>query len=137
MSLVATLLTGSPCTELTQRMTPELSHDGTVKLARAHHLGATEDAAILQHFEPLDIRRDGKRMRMSVVNSGNGLDLERGELPRRGVGLANVRDRLRLHYGERGSLSVREMGSGRVNVTIALPLQLEQNGTQEAARFDV
>jgi hypothetical protein len=85
----------------------------------------------------IDIRRDGKRMRMSVVNSGNGLDLERGELPRRGVGLANVRDRLRLHYGERGSLSVREMGSGRVNVTIALPLQLEQNGTEEAARFDV
>jgi hypothetical protein len=29
------------------------------------------------------------------------------------------------------------MGSGRVNVTIALPLQLEQNGTEEAARFDV
>jgi two-component system, LytTR family, sensor kinase len=84
----------------------------------------------------IDIRRDGKRMRMSVVNSGNGLAEDRGELPRRGVGLANVRDRLRLHYGERGSVSVREIGLGRVNVTIALPLQLTENGTEEAARFD-
>jgi hypothetical protein len=48
-----------------------------------------------------------------------------------------VLDRLRLHYGERGSLSVREMGGGRVNVTITLPLQLSENSSEEAARFDV
>lgn len=84
----------------------------------------------------IDIRRDGKRLRMSVVNSGNGLCADRGDPPRNGVGLANVRDRLRLHYGERGSLSVREVGTGRVNVTIALPLQISTNGTEEAVRFD-
>lgn len=84
----------------------------------------------------IDIRRDGKRVRMSVVNSGNGLEAKRSDPGRPGLGLANVRDRLRLHYGERGSLSVREVGMGRVSVTIALPLQMNGNGTDEAAKFD-
>ena len=84
----------------------------------------------------IDIRRDGKRVRMSVVNSGIGLQLGQDEPGHRGVGLTNVRDRLRLHYGDRGSLSVREVGTGRVNVTIALPLQNNARGTDEAARFD-
>lgn len=119
--------------ELHDALVPALILQPIVENAYVHGLSRCAGEGELS----IDIRRDGKRMRMSVVNSGKGLDLERGELPRRGVGLANVRDRLQLHYGERGSLSVREMGSGRVNVTIALPLQLEQNGTQEAARFDV
>lgn len=84
----------------------------------------------------IDVRRDGKRVRMSVVNTGNGLSGKADDPAHRGVGLNNVRDRLRLHYGERGSLSVREVGTGRVNVTIALPLQINNNGTEEAARFD-
>ncbi|HEY1502610.1 MAG TPA: histidine kinase [Acidobacteriaceae bacterium] len=84
----------------------------------------------------IDIRRDGKRVRMSVVNSGIGLQLGKEEPGHRGVGLTNVRDRLRLHYGDRGSLSVREVGTGRVNVTIALPLQINARDTDEAARFD-
>jgi two-component system LytT family sensor kinase len=84
----------------------------------------------------IDIRRDGKRVRMSVVNSGIGLQLGLEEPGHRGVGLTNVRDRLRLHYGDRGSLSVREVGTGRVNVTIALPFQNNARGTDEAARFD-
>jgi LytS/YehU family sensor histidine kinase len=84
----------------------------------------------------IDIRREGRRVRMSVVNSGNGLRAERAGSDHRGVGLANVRDRLRLHYGERGSLSVREVGTGRVNVTVALPLQMNGDSTDEAARFD-
>ena len=33
-------------------------------------------------------------------------------------------------------MAASEIGSGRVNVTIALPLQLTENGTKEAARFD-
>lgn len=84
----------------------------------------------------IDVRRDGKRVRMTVVNTGAGLNGKGEEPGRRGVGLTNVRDRLRLHYGERGSLSVREVGMGRVNVTIALPLQIDENGTEEIARFD-
>ncbi len=118
--------------ELHDALVPALILQPIVENAYVHGLSrCTGDGEL-----SIDIRRDGKRMRMSVVNSGNGLHVEREEASRRGVGLANVRDRLRLHYGERGSLSIRELGSGRVNVTIALPLQLSENGTEEAARFD-
>ena len=113
-------------------LVPSLILQPIVENAYVHGLSQCSDQGELS----IDIRRDGKRVRMSVVNSGNGLNAEGGEPGRRGVGLANVRDRLRLHYGERGSLSLREVGKGRVNVTIALPLQINENGTEEAARFD-
>jgi two-component system, LytTR family, sensor kinase len=119
--------------ELHDALVPALILQPIVENAFVHGLSKCPGEGELS----IDIRRDGKRVRMSIVNSGSGLDVERGEVARRGVGLANVRDRLRLHYGERGSLSLREVDKGRVNVTIALPLQIDENSTEEAARFDV
>ena len=119
--------------ELHDALVPSLILQPIVENAYVHGVSKCRDQGELA----IDIRRDGKRLRMSVVNSGNGLTLERAEPGRSGVGLANVRDRLRLHYGDRGSLSVREVGTGRVNVTIALPLQMNGNSTDETARFDV
>ncbi len=118
-------------------LVPALILQPIVENAYVHGLSKCAELGELS----IDIRRDGKRVRMSVVNSGNGLngnglEAKRSEPGRQGVGLANVRDRLRLHYGERGSLSVREVGMGRVNVTIALPLQINLNGTEEAPKFD-
>ncbi len=118
--------------ELHDALVPALILQPIVENAYVHGLSQCGEGGDLA----IDIRRDGKRVRMSVLNSGNGLNPQRRDLDRPGVGLANVRDRLRLHYGERGSLSVREVGSGRVNVTIALPLQMNPNGTEETARFE-
>jgi LytS/YehU family sensor histidine kinase len=119
--------------ELHDALVPALILQPIVENAYVHGLSKCTGNGELS----VEIRREGKRMKMSVVNTGNGIHLNRGENGRRGVGLANVLDRLRLHYGERGSLSVREMGGGRVNVTITLPLQLSENSSEEAARFDV
>ena len=70
------------------------------------------------------VRREGKNMHVSVVNSGTGLKVEQSMQPNgHGVGLANVKDRLRLHYGETSSLSIVELDPQRVQVTIQLPLQ--------------
>jgi two-component system LytT family sensor kinase len=118
--------------ELHDALVPALILQPIVENAYVHGISKCREKADLA----IDIRRDGKRVKMSVVNSGNGLTPERAEPDRQGVGLANVRDRLRLHYGERGSLSVREVGVGRVNVTIAVPLQMNGNNTDETARFD-
>jgi hypothetical protein len=118
--------------ELHDALVPALILQPVVENAFVHGLSKCAGKGELS----IDIRRDGKRLRMSVVNSGNGLQLEREGPGRRGVGLANVRDRLRLHYGDGGSLSVREVGIGRVNVTIALPLQISESSPEEAARFD-
>lgn len=118
--------------ELHDALVPALILQPIVENAYVHGLSQCGEDGELA----IDIRRDGRRVRMSVLNSGNGLNPQRREPDRPGVGLANVRDRLRLHYGERGSLSVREVGMGRVNVTIALPLQMNPNGTDETARFE-
>jgi hypothetical protein len=118
--------------ELHDAMVPALILQPVVENAYVHGLSKCAGNGELS----IDIRRDGKRVRMSVVNSGDGLHAERDVAGRRGVGLVNVRDRLRLHYGEQGTLLVREFGMGRVSVTIALPLQMGESGTDEAARFD-
>jgi hypothetical protein len=120
--------------ELHDALVPALILQPIVENAFVHGLSQCAGTGDLS----IDIRRDGKRMRMSVVNSGNGLHPQNGQTTRRGVGLANVSDRLRLHYGERGSLSVREVEAGRVSVTIALPLQIRESSAETAsADFDL
>jgi len=66
--------------ELHDALVPALILQPIVENAYVHGLSRCAGEGELS----IDIRRDGKRMRMSVVNSGKGLDLERGELPRRG-----------------------------------------------------
>jgi two-component system, LytTR family, sensor kinase len=119
--------------ELHDAMVPALILQPIVENAFVHGLSRCMGPGELA----IEIRRDGRRVKMSVVNSGNGLSAKAAEPARQGVGLTNVRDRLRLHYGERGSLSVREVGKGRVSVTVALPLQINNHGTDEVARLDV
>lgn len=117
--------------ELHDALVPALILQPIVENAYVHGLSKCTGNGELS----IDIRREGKRIRMSVVNSGNGLGLTPAQPARGGVGLTNVANRLRLHYGERGWLSLREMGAGRVSATIALPLQLSENGAEEPARF--
>ena len=66
-------------------------------------------------------RRDGTQLRLEVRD--NGPSLSPGDLPAagRGVGLANVRARLRELYGERGELRVEGGAAGTV-ANVALPL---------------
>ncbi|MFP5227458.1 MAG: sensor histidine kinase, partial [Acidobacteriota bacterium] len=114
--------------ELHDAMVPALILQPIVENAFIHGLSKCAENGELA----IEIRRDGKRVRMCVVNSGIGLGTQQSE--RRGVGLANVRDRLRLHYGERGLLAIKDLGMGRVSATIALPLQMNSNGTRKAVR---
>jgi two-component system LytT family sensor kinase len=52
-----------------------------------------------------------------------------------GVGLANIRNRLRLHYGDRQTFSIREVARDQVEVTITLPLQFSASPTEKLTRF--
>ena len=72
----------------------------------------------------LEVKKDGKQMMICIVNSGVGLNAEKTNDPERhGVGLANVKSRLQLHYGDNAALSVVEIDRRRVLVTIRFPLQ--------------
>ena len=39
-----------------------------------------------------------------------------------GIGLTNVKNRLRLHFGDRGSLAIREVSNGLVEAMVKFPL---------------
>ena len=62
-------------------------------------------------------RRDGDRVLVEISDSGVGF----APVTRGGVGLTNLRDRLRLIYGDRASLTVGEGVGGGASVTVRLP----------------
>jgi signal transduction histidine kinase len=68
----------------------------------------------------------GPRLRIVLEDDGRGMDESRLEEVMggsAGVGLANVRERLRLHYGERATVSLRSRLGEGTRVTIELPYE--------------
>lgn len=61
---------------------------------------------------------EGAMLRLEVKNTGM-LGVKEGS----GIGLANARERLRLLYGERASIELREESEGWVRAVVALPFQ--------------
>ena len=75
-------------------------------------------------------------LRLSVTNSGNGLRppaLSNGS--GKGVGLANVKDRLLMHYGENHSFSISEIDDSRVQVVMTLPLHFAARPTENITGY--
>ena len=62
-------------------------------------------------------RRDGADVVIEISDSGVGF----APTTRGGVGLTNLRDRLRLIYGDRASLTVGENGGGGAAVAVRVP----------------
>lgn len=88
----------------------------------------------------IEVAKEGQRLRATITNSGVGLrgaedDPENGGRDGCGVGLANVRNRLRLHYGEGCTLSIREIDRNRVQVSFQIPLELSTHAAESLTRF--
>ena len=67
-------------------------------------------------------------MVISVLNTGNGLHhIEPQGFDGHGIGLMNVQNRLRLHYGEAQRFSIQEVALNKVEVTMKLPVQFQSN----------
>jgi len=77
-------------------------------------------------------------LKLTVLNTGIGLNPESIDAPAgQGVGLANVRNRLRVHYGENQDFSLDAIGSDTVVATLRLPLQFAVSPTENLARYGV
>jgi signal transduction histidine kinase len=61
--------------------------------------------------------REGDQVRLDIADSGLGFE----DSAAGGFGLANVRERLRLLYGEGGHLEIRENAGGGTLVTVVIP----------------
>ena len=86
----------------------------------------------------VDIRRQNDSLAISVVNNGLGLHpVPANGSQHCGVGLANVKDRLRLHYGGDQAFTIEEQEQGKVRVTLRLPLQFAENSTGKLTGYGV
>ena len=78
-------------------------------------------------------RRESDTLRIVVEDDGPGLPSPEAPMPRRrGVGLANARERLELIYGERAGLSACNREPRGCRVEIWLPLEEESVGRTPA-----
>jgi two-component system, LytTR family, sensor kinase len=119
--------------DLHDALVPALILQPLVENAFVHGISRCEGPAELL----IEIQREGQRLRLRVVNSGRGLNAQNTHATRPAIGLANVRDRLRLHYGDHGSLSVKGLRDGRVAATIVVPLQFAVDTGSESPRFGI
>jgi two-component system LytT family sensor kinase len=69
---------------------------------------------------------EGDKLCISIRNAGCVPGSFGDTLKRQGVGIANVKARLELHYGSRQSFSIREVGPGDVTALCVLPLEIDK-----------
>ena len=117
--------------ELHDALVPAMFLQPIVENAFVHGLSKVEANGLLS----IDVRRDGKQMQITVLNSGHGLSTARARSDGRGVGLTNVRSRLKLHYDEGWSLSLVEDAARQVRATIRIPIQMAQKHAEPMARY--
>jgi len=110
--------------ELHDALVPAMILQPLVENAYVHGISRLECDGLLV----VEVGQEGPYMVISVLNSGTGLHHDgAGESSGQGVGLANVKDRLRLHYGDSQRFSIQEVGVNKVEVTMKLPLQFQSN----------
>src|SRR6185295_16394580 len=73
-------------------------------------------------------RRDGDTLRIIIEDDGPGLPADGVPSRRRGVGLANARERLEVIYGNRAGLTAQNRQPNGCRVDIWLPLEEERVG---------
>jgi hypothetical protein len=84
----------------------------------------------------LTIQKDGKQMKISLVNSGVGIGQDKKPASDgHSVGVANIRNRLKLHYGDKASFSLIALDSSHAQVTIYFPLQFSPPMNTPITRF--
>jgi sensor histidine kinase YesM len=70
-------------------------------------------------------RRDGQSLRIDVEDDGKGFATNEGG----GIGLSNVRERLRGCYGEAASLALQALPGGGVRASIRVPMEAATCGS--------
>jgi signal transduction histidine kinase len=143
--------------EIHDALVPAMILQPIVENAYAHGLSKLDRGGQLY----IDVRRNGEQLKALVTNNGIGLmpgmhkktngasvigsgvaGSSMGGSGKNGscaggygVGLTNVKDRLRLHYGDEGSFTMRELDLNRVQVSISFPLQFSAIPAEDLTRY--
>lgn len=90
-----------------------------VENAYVHGLSKLNESGLIE----ITATSENSKLRIAVRNRGIGLrEPDRREERRSGIGLSNIRSRLRLHYGDEGRLEIRELASDLVEAVVIFPI---------------
>lgn len=81
----------------------------------------------------IEARREGDRLRLSVTDDGVGLHAASPRTSRRGIGLANTRERLRTLHGDAARLDFSSPPEGGVRAEVMLPYRLTPRNNADSA----
>lgn len=113
-------------------LVPTMILQPIVENAYAHGLSRISSNGLLT----VEAASEGSKLRLSVTNSGPGLrPPSTGNANGKGIGLSNVQDRLRMHYGSDQSFSMSEIENSAVRVVVTLPLQHSMRPIEKPARY--
>lgn len=118
--------------ELYDVLVPNMLLQPIVENAYVHGLSKTEAPGTLV----VEGRRIGQQMRLTITNSGLGLNPRSDrDATRHRVGLHNIRKRLELYYKGNSFFEMAQVDPKHVRVTILLPLQYSPDAVKPLARF--
>jgi LytS/YehU family sensor histidine kinase len=113
-------------------LVPTMILQPIVENAYAHGLSRISSNGLLT----VEAASEGSRLRLSVTNSGSGLrPPSANNTPGKGIGLTNVQDRLRMHYGSDQSFSISKIENSAVRVIVTLPLQHSARPIEKTTRY--
>ncbi|HEY0163269.1 MAG TPA: histidine kinase [Edaphobacter sp.] len=104
-----------------------------VENAYAHGLSRISSNGLLS----IEVSSYGPMLRLCVTNSGIGYAQAATRSSGKGVGLANVQERLRMHYGGEQSFSISEIEGNMVRVEMMLPLRFAGSSQEQTTGYGV
>lgn len=106
--------------ELLSAQVPSLVLQPLVENAIKHGPDAVEERVEIT----VRARRLDGRLALEVADNGKGCGDVHKAMANGGIGLRNVRERMRLLYGEDGSLEIKSSGGSGFTALVSLPLEL-------------
>lgn len=119
--------------ELHDALVPAMILQPVVENAYVHGLSKIDKDGELS----IEARRADDELILTITNSGIGLNPHSSRNNGRGIGIANVRDRLQLHYPDTSSFEIYQLERNRVSVRMVLPLSFAAVPSMELARYGV
>ncbi len=106
--------------EVLDALVPTMILQPLMENAYVHGVAVTQGE---EAFLGIEAQNHGGQLRICVRNSGRGLvEAVRSNHEGRGVGIANVKARLELHYGDDQRFTLKEFPDGEVQAILLLPL---------------
>jgi two-component system, LytTR family, sensor kinase len=118
--------------ELHDALVPAMILQPIIENAYSHGLSKLDRGGQLS----IEVGRNGQQLTAPITNNRVGLKPGANQKSNGyGMGLTNVKDRLRLHYGDDCSFSLRELDRNQVQVSLSFPLQLSTDPGESLARY--